>query len=134
MPRMTTWTPELWEQILSVLRVGNSRTMARKYVGVPEATFYDWLKNRPELKEDLEQAEAHAVIRVQTRLQAMINNGDSASMRWFLERRDRDTFGDVSTVNHNVTVDEVNPVDEVRDKIARMRAAQEPKTDGEPTV
>jgi hypothetical protein len=124
MARQTTWTPELWEQILSVLRAGNSRTMARRYVFVPEATFYQWLKNRPELKEDLEQAEAHAVIRVQTRLQAMMNAGDSASMRWFIERRDRETFGDQSTINHHVTVEDGDPAATARAKLERMAQAQ----------
>ena len=130
MARSTTWTPELWEQILGALRVGSTLVAAYSYVGVPEATFFQWLKHRPELKDDVEEAKGRAMFRVSTRLMQMIDLNDGQSIRFFLERRDPDNWGVRSTVNQTVIVEEADPAQSVRAKLERMaQAATPPPTD-----
>ncbi len=46
--RLTTLTPELQQDLVTVIAVGNYYTTACAYVGLPESTFYSWLKRGEE--------------------------------------------------------------------------------------
>ena len=44
MGRRTTLTPEVQDDLVKIIQIGNYYATACRYVGVPESTFYRWLE------------------------------------------------------------------------------------------
>lgn len=127
----TTWTPEIWEQILSVIRAGGTRTAAYKYVGVPEKTYYQWLTSRPELKDDLAQADGHAEVRCSSRIAHAIASGDVQTAKWWLTVRRPDDWAPKVKVDQTVTIEEADPAQTARAKLEQMAKSLEASTEQE---
>lgn len=86
--RRTRRTPQLEEELLQALRLGNTRTAACAYVGIPLETFDRWLRQFDAFRQAVENAEATAEVRVVGALGRAINHGSvRAQMFWLQTQR-----------------------------------------------
>jgi len=60
MARKSKYTPALVDQLLELLRKGNTDTDACALVGVSTETFYEWIKSKPEFSDTVSHARAAA--------------------------------------------------------------------------
>jgi len=76
-------------KILQLIRAGNTYKTAHLSAGVASSTFYEWLNDKPEFKEAVEQAEQDAIIEL---LKCIKSAGDRdwRANAWILERRSQE--------------------------------------------
>lgn len=96
--RPTLCTPEGYEPLLGLLRMGMYVQQACHMVGISRDTIYDWLKRGSngeepyaEFSAAYEKAAAQAEMVALSDIRAGKNNWQSRA--WFLERRFRDRWG-----------------------------------------
>lgn len=86
--RKTKRTPQLEEELLQALRLGNNRSTSCAYVGLPISTFETWLRNFEQFRAAVELAEATAEVRVVGSLRRAIEHGSvRAQMFWLQTQR-----------------------------------------------
>jgi hypothetical protein len=111
-------TPELAEQLVSLLRAGNYVAVAVRATGISRALFYQWLdrgaSDAPEdaeyaeLRARVEEAKAHAEARhVANIANAARENWQAAA--WLLERMYPERWGRVSVRVRDAAVDAAQP-------------------------
>lgn len=61
--RKTKRTPETVEKLTQAIRLGATYSLACKYAGISEQTFYEWLKEFPEFSDAITQAEGAAAMK-----------------------------------------------------------------------
>ena len=102
--RPTSLTPQVEKKILAAIEKGNYITIACKYAGISNETFYNW-KKRAEKKEEpffgffnkVEVAEAKAEISAIEKLRAIMNSGDvksASAIQSFLKMRYKERWSD----------------------------------------
>lgn len=99
MARPTVLTPEMQQQIITVLGSGVPIKDMCAFVGITETTYYAWMdRGRKARKGDdlfVEFSKSATAARVRARVGAVavirksIQDGDSEDARWFLERSDQ---------------------------------------------
>jgi terminase small subunit-like protein len=117
--RPTKRNPTLEEALLEAITLGLSLSRACALVGVTAETFAEWREKDPELAQRVEQARAKGIERALRELHDLKKDGDAQSIRWFLERLDRESYGvQRATVNaqqnnyllHRPTKDQVDEI------------------------
>ena len=82
------------EEIVSALKMGNTRQASFGYVGVAKSSFYRWIDDNGTFRDAVTRAEASAeVSHVGILAQAAAGGDWRASLEW-LKRRKRDEWGD----------------------------------------
>lgn len=82
------YRPEVVNIILESLRNLSSRRVAHTLAGIGESTFYDWLVEHPEFKQQVEQAEAEACQEAVKSLKKY-SKEDWRCAAWVIERKDQ---------------------------------------------
>lgn len=129
------------QKILANLRVGCTRMASVGGTGVHYSTFVRWLEN-DEFRDAVEDAEAQAERLYTQRLTLRARAGDTAAIKFWLERRRAKTWRERTTVEiDDRTVeddlDEVMDDDSIRERLlsladeARRRAASSADGDGD---
>lgn len=80
-------------RMLAALEAGASLKMAAAAAGVSEATLGRWRKARPELEEEMQQAEAAGAVRALGVIQQAAASGTWQAAAWLLERRYPGEYG-----------------------------------------
>jgi hypothetical protein len=75
------------ERILDALRDGATFKIAAESAGVSERTFLRWRNSYPSLDRRVQRAKAESARSALSELQKAANNGDTATLRWLLEKR-----------------------------------------------
>lgn len=75
------------ERILDALRDGATYEIAARSAGVSPRTFLRWRNNYPGLRAKVERAESESATDALAKLQEAAANGDTATLRWLLEKR-----------------------------------------------
>ena len=125
-------SPEVQEQIVRLIKVGNTNEVAADAAGISRATFFSWMDrgkkvgktNKPyrDFREAVEQARAEAEATLVARIAKAAQNGSWSAAAWLLERRAPERWGKLS--DRNVDKKESQPIsetDQVRDELANLR-------------
>jgi len=75
------------ERILDALEDGATYEIAARAAGISPRTFLRWRTQYPALDEKVQRAEAESATDALERLQQAAKNGDTATLRWLLEKR-----------------------------------------------
>lgn len=99
--------------ICACLLKGASRRESYLSAGIKHETFYDWMKERPEFKAMVEEAESKAVLQVEHLLKrcAMKAEHDAAyqrSMETFLKANRPDKYRNEEQLTINNTMPSIN--------------------------
>lgn len=86
-------SPEMIRAILAILRLGHFREVAARKVGIAPSTLSKWISEDPELRRQVEEAEADVEIRALKTVRDRAAGGDSRAAQWLLEKRFRQRWG-----------------------------------------
>lgn len=96
------------KKIIRLLKVGCTRPAAFGQAGIGEATMYRWLKDIDGFREEVQAAEAHAESVYTTRLATRAEAGDTAAIKFWLERRRHGHWRErTSIVDEDPTLEDV---------------------------
>lgn len=99
----------------SILQLGVSDGTACQYAKISRDTFYDHLKNDPHFSDRIQSAKDLVTIAAgKTVTNAIVNDKDVATAKWWLERKAPDEFGDKRTTAIQVNIQ--NVIEEKRKK------------------
>ena len=98
--RRTKLTPETHQKIVSAIRAGNYCTVAARYAGIPEGTFFRWMQRGRhedsgiyrEFHDAVKDGESAAEIRAVATVQKHMEGNWQAAMT-FLERKFPNRWG-----------------------------------------
>ena len=103
MARPTKLTPELQAEMVKIIRAGNYQVVACRHVGIPEKTFYEWMRrgergwkiDEPyrEFRAEILKARATAEIESVARIRAAARDGDLDSDKFYLTHAHPDRWG-----------------------------------------
>lgn len=101
-------TEEIQGLITVALSDGCTRTAAFGSAGIARDTFYKWLKDVPEFKQAVEDAEADARTRIETRLTNLALDGDRFAIMYYLQNRYPDDWKDTRNykIDQNLVLDD----------------------------
>jgi ACT domain-containing protein len=80
-------TEEIQGLITVALSDGCTRTAAFGSAGISRDTFYKWMKDVPEFMTAVEDAEADARMRIESRLVKLALDGDKFALMYYLQNR-----------------------------------------------
>ena len=108
--------------IYTALAEGCTRQAAFKAAGIARRTFYDWLVDIPEFKENVEFAEVHARQAVEARLHRLAIDGDRFSIMYWLQNRYPDDWKDTRNykIDQNIAVQEQKVAESTDEEILDM--------------
>lgn len=112
------YTREKVSQILAATQRGLNITEVCHHVGISRDTYYRWLDEHPELPDKIENAKTLMVRKSKELLFNAIQEGDTQTAKWFLERRASDEFATKQRVDAKVESDLSNLTDDQLEKIA----------------
>jgi hypothetical protein len=93
MGRPSKLTPQLEAKIMKALRVGGTRRAAYQYAGIDQSTFERWMNRNAAFAAQVLLAEAEAETGILQDFRRAMRNGDTAAIRFWLERRRADEWG-----------------------------------------
>ena len=85
--------PEIVEKLLRLISAGNYIETAAAGVGVSRDTLYRWMKERPEFREQVQEATAKAEAIDLQRISIAAQSGIWQAAAWRLERRFPERWG-----------------------------------------
>ncbi len=97
---------DITSALYTALSEGCTRTAAMKSAGIAKRTFYDWLVDIPEFKENVEYAEVCARQGVEARLHRLAIDGDRFSIMYWLQNRYPEDWKDTRNykIDQNIAV------------------------------
>jgi len=81
------------EVLLEAVELGMSIPKACALAGIHPATYADWCERDSELEPKIEAARGRGIRRALKQLEALKTKGDGQSIRWWLEKMDREMYG-----------------------------------------
>lgn len=89
------------------------------YAGVSRATFYRWLDENPDLRDQVEQLRNYPMLKAR---ETIVNSlDDSKNAQWYTERKRKDEFATKTQVEQTTTIalneDEKKLVDKAFDNV-----------------
>jgi hypothetical protein len=100
------YTADRIKRLLDAVEMGATITHACGYAGIKTATFYRWLEDKPDFREQVDNAEGKATVKWLLKIEQAANNGQWQAAAWKLERRFPNIYGR-RVVEQNVNVDYV---------------------------
>ena len=97
-------TVETREAILALLRDGNPKVIAAQASGISVETFNRWIQKDLLFASMVREAESVAVVSRLQNIQKAGNRGDWKADSWYLERTQRDIFGNNDNKNNALAV------------------------------
>lgn len=105
-------TPELIDQVVTAIRLGNYAQTACELVGIGTTTYYRWLETAEksgspaiyrEFRDALKQAEAEAEVRTVARIMRAAEDGTWQASAWYLERKHPEKWGKNDKIRQEVS-------------------------------
>ena len=91
--RPTKYNEDVIKRFESVFQLGVTDRTACSYVGIHHDTYYSWLKEKPEFTARISKAKHFARIAAGSVVKnAIVNDRDVATARWWLEKKHPDEF------------------------------------------
>jgi len=96
--------PETVDSILRLLREGNPRKIAAQASGISVHSLSRWIDKDEQFANNVRKAESMAVADRLQNITKAGKRGDWKADSWFLERTQRDIFGDKDSKNNSLAV------------------------------
>jgi hypothetical protein len=105
--------------IYTALSEGCTRTGAMKAAGIARRTFYNWLEDVQDFRENVQYAEAEARVAIEARLHRLAIEGDRFSIMYWLQNRYPDDWKDTRNykIDQNIAVQEQKIAEATDDEI-----------------
>jgi hypothetical protein len=100
------YTPDRVKRLLDAIEMGATIVHACGYAGIRSPTYYRWLEEKSDFREQVEMAEGKATVKWLLKIEQAANNGQWQAAAWKLERRFPNIYGR-RVIEQNVNVDYV---------------------------
>lgn len=119
-------TPKIQEEICTPLSAGCTRTAAFGAAKISRNTFYQWMKECPEFKEAIEDAESTARLAVEAALASLAVNGDRFAMMYYLQNRYPEDWQDTRNfkVDQTLAIEDKRKAEATDDEIMDLLEAE----------
>ena len=116
MGRRKKLTPELTAKLVEAIQIGCTYKHACEYAGIAVSTFYAWMENGRNQKEDIfiefletiQKANSRSVIANLAIIQRAAKEGSWQASAWVLERRHGMTKQPEQIVETNININQIN--------------------------
>lgn len=108
-------TPEIQDMLIRAFGNGLNDKEACCYANLPESTFYDFIKKNAgfsELKESLKQK---PLVQAKINILEAIKNKDIQTTKWYLEKKNREEFGDKREIEHSGNISFTTLIEDIED-------------------
>ena len=118
--------PGLTEDVKGIVYTGLAEGCTRsgtvKAAGIARRTFYTWLDEVPEFKENVEYAEAEARVGIEARLHRLAIEGDRFSIMYWLQNRYPDDWKDTRNykIDQNIAMQEQKVAESTDEEILNI--------------
>jgi hypothetical protein len=115
-------TPDVLDSITRSLAGGCTRQAAYGAAKIAKRTFYDWLRDSPEFKQVVEDAENQARLAIEARLARLAVDGDRFAIMYWLQNRYPDDWKDTRNykIDQNLAIQEQKVEEATDDEILDM--------------
>ncbi len=116
------FTEDVKSCIYTALAEGCTRQAAFKAAGIARRTFYTWIEEIPEFKENVELAEVDARMAIEARLHRLAVDGDRFSIMYWLQNRYPDDWKDTRNykIDQNVAIQEQKVAESTDEEILNI--------------
>lgn len=90
--------------LLDGAKLGLKDHLLHSYARISKNTMYEIFRRIPELKDMVEHFRQDLKIVAITNVKAKIDNGDVNESKWYLEKTEKETFGN-KVLNENINID-----------------------------
>lgn len=90
--RPTVLTPQVVAKLVTAFQNGLSKKQAIRYAGISKDAYYDGVKKDKDFADKMSEAQWRPNMRAREVIVQAINNGDTKSAQWWLERKEKDEF------------------------------------------
>ena len=97
-------TPEIRDAILVLLSDGNPRKIAAEANGVSQMSFNRWMEADSSFADNVRKAESTAIVSRLQNITKAGKRGDWKADSWYLERTQREIFGNNDNKNNALAV------------------------------
>lgn len=126
------------EKVISDLKAGLQRDFtiieACVYAGITSDTYYRWLKESDEFREEMDRARQHMSELSKKVIMDAVEKGDKDSAKWWLERRKKELYSTRTETDLTSKGDKITGyVVEIIDKTSDIEPHEEEDTGNEST-
>ncbi len=115
-----TLTRDTVQHLLDGAKLGLKDNLLHSYARISKNTMYEIFRRIPELKELVEHYRQDLKIVAITNIKTKIEEGDVNESKWYLEKTEKETFGN-KILNENINIDIVEELsDEEIDNIKKQ--------------
>jgi hypothetical protein len=114
--RTSKLTPEVVKKLEEAASIDASVSQTCYYAGISRKTYYEWMKNNPELSDRLDDLRERRPLQANRNITAAIEAGDLAISKWELEKKEPEKYGDKIKIEHSGSImsgDVAHPEDEL---------------------
>ncbi len=102
--RPTTLTPEIIVKLINYLSIGTPINKSCQLLGIDEGAIYRRIQWDKDFQKNINDAKAIMVQRARNNVATALNQGNLQLTTWYLERKERDEFGNKVEIDQNVTL------------------------------
>jgi hypothetical protein len=84
----TKYTPKTIGKLITAFHSDYTVESACRYAEVAKSVYYSWIKEKPGFADKMTDAQNHLLEKAGEVVAATIGEGDAATARWFLDKRD----------------------------------------------
>ena len=88
----TVLTPQVVAKLVTAFQNGLSKKQAIRYAGISKDAYYDGVKKDKDFADKMSEAQWRPNMRAREVIVQAINNGDTKSAQWWLERKEKNEF------------------------------------------
>ncbi len=119
-------TDKLCEQAKELASQGLTQEQIALSLGMGERTLYEKKVEYPQFAQAIKEGKAKGIATIVDAVYNKARNGDVAAFKYWLNNRDRDNWGERSTMNHEGNIGLTNMSDDaLDDKIRELEQARE---------
>lgn len=94
-------TPEIIEKLKDAFKLGCTNEEACYYAEIGKSTFYDFIKEYPEISEEFNECKHYEKIKARMVIHNALEHNDKDTAKWYLERKAKDEFSTKVEMKHS---------------------------------
>lgn len=111
-------TPEAIKKLEEAFAIDASIQEAAFFAGITVQTYYNWIKNNPQLLERFTELRQKPVLAARNVIVSNIRAGSAETSKWYLERKAKAEFAPKAEVA--LTLTEISLTDDEREEVKKM--------------
>jgi hypothetical protein len=108
-------TPEKLDMFIKAFGNGLNDKESCCYAEISESVFYEYCKKNPKFQELKERLKQKPLVQAKINILEAIKNKDIQTTKWYLEKKNRDEFGDKREIEHSGNISFTALIEDIED-------------------